>query len=193
MVISVWRSGAGEGIRTLDPLLGKQMLCQLSYARLRPPILAHAVAPGSDAYQRLFCEVVSKRRASVLVAVDVRLWINGSSIIWPLGTVIEALLPITSWRRRPSSLLMPDVALSVCSGEGALGLSGFSIGDCVKLQLRSAERVRVCSVTVVCGYCTIAPQGVSMRSRRPDSTRTSVFPCFSFRLKQVFDTLLPRA
>ena len=95
MVISVWRSGAGEGIRTLDPLLGKQMLCQLSYARLRPPILAHAVAPGSDAYQRLFCEVVSKRRASVLIAVDVRLWINGSSIIWPLGTVIEALLPKT--------------------------------------------------------------------------------------------------
>jgi hypothetical protein len=28
--------GAGDGIRTRDPLLGKQMLCQLSYSRIAP-------------------------------------------------------------------------------------------------------------------------------------------------------------
>ena len=37
----------------------------------------------------------------------------------------------------------------VRSGEGALGFSGYSSRDCVKLQLRSAERVRVCSFTVI--------------------------------------------
>ena len=31
--LEVWVIGAGEGIRTLDPLLGKQMLYRLSYSR----------------------------------------------------------------------------------------------------------------------------------------------------------------
>ena len=32
-------TGAGEGIRTLDILLGKQTLCQLSYTRVRSAFL----------------------------------------------------------------------------------------------------------------------------------------------------------
>ena len=103
------RSGAGEGIRTLDPLLGKQMLCQLSYARSPFAILAHAMAPGSGAYQSLFHKVASKRCASVLIAVDVRLWLSGSSITWRLGTVTETLLLKTGRSRRLSSLLLLDL------------------------------------------------------------------------------------
>ena len=37
---SDYRLGAGEGIRTLDILLGKQALCRLSYTRLSVGIVA---------------------------------------------------------------------------------------------------------------------------------------------------------